>query len=119
MASDATRQHYSLATGKSLQSPDTSTKVLKYARGGKVGSSYYNLSGPSGKLVGKPDRDTRGPPRGTASVKNDYKGRPPGDRPGMARGGAFKANPSGRPGDDKYTSVTQKKVAPGFRVHKP
>lgn len=109
MASNV-RQRYSLATGGGLQQAASGPGTTpKYARGGAV------------------KRDPAKGTSGTVRVHNDYRGRPPGDKPGMARGGAvgssasFKrgVNVTGRPGDDKFTSVTQKQVAKGFKVQRP
>jgi hypothetical protein len=96
----ATRQHYNLATGGALAATDGSSKVLKYAKGGKV-SAYRVGTNANGARVSGANSDNK-----YLKVKGNFK---------------TGANVSGLKGDDKFTTITQQKkhLAKGFKVQKP
>lgn len=102
MASGPVRQRYSLGTGGALQQVDNrNVTPIKYARGGAV--------------------------KGTINIKNDYKGRAPGDKQDVrkfARGGGVTAvRGTGRlPGTSAYmqpTNMNGKAVGPRDKISPP
>ena len=89
MTSEATRQHYQLATGKGLQGNAGGSKTTpRYAKGGAVK-----------------------PMKGFAGKKTSVAG--------SARSFKSGTNNSGLRGDDKFTSVTQRQRPRGFGVQRP